>query len=296
MVQRYKGVKAVWVLDVIMILSFHPIIEADTNIICAGRQPDASDLDAIKRAQAVILPQGCSEALYRMARLNCPHIFPNLDVRFDYPGKLGQIKLFDQLKLDYPASKSYESVTAYDQARPSISFPCVVKFNWGGQGKTVYKVNNSGEMQAILLRAIKFESTGQYGFIIQEFIPTGRQSLRVVAIGSFFVSYWRLMPLDAPFGVGVSDGASIDHEVDPQKQKAARKVARLFCKKTGLQLGGFDFIFNETEGDEKLTGPLILEINYYFGRRGLGGSEKYYDLLIDEADKWLRSLGLQRHR
>ena len=72
-----------------MILSFHPIIVADENRLCAGRQPDSQDLDAIGNADAVILPQGCSEALYRMARAHCPHIFPNMDIRFDYPGKLG---------------------------------------------------------------------------------------------------------------------------------------------------------------------------------------------------------------
>ena len=59
-----------------MILSFHPIIEADENLICAGRLPEESDLEAIRRAEAVILSQGSSEALYRMARANCPHVFP----------------------------------------------------------------------------------------------------------------------------------------------------------------------------------------------------------------------------
>ena len=64
-----------------MILSFHPIIEADRNIICAGRAPDENDLNAIRQATAVILPQGCSEALYRLARTNCERIFPNLDLK-----------------------------------------------------------------------------------------------------------------------------------------------------------------------------------------------------------------------
>ena len=33
-----------------MILSFHPLFEADKNIICAGRAPGAEDLAAIKAA------------------------------------------------------------------------------------------------------------------------------------------------------------------------------------------------------------------------------------------------------
>ena len=38
-----------------MIVSFHPLFEADKNIISAGREPDADDLAAIKAADAVIL-------------------------------------------------------------------------------------------------------------------------------------------------------------------------------------------------------------------------------------------------
>jgi ribosomal protein S6--L-glutamate ligase len=39
-----------------MILSFHPLISADKNILCAGRNPNNHDLEAIKHADAVILP------------------------------------------------------------------------------------------------------------------------------------------------------------------------------------------------------------------------------------------------
>ena len=73
-----------------MILSFHPCFEADINIICAGREPDHNDSAAMRSAAAVILPQGCREALYRMAKQNCAHVFPNYDARFEYPGKTGQ--------------------------------------------------------------------------------------------------------------------------------------------------------------------------------------------------------------
>ena len=45
-----------------MILSFHPCFAGDHNIICAGREPGADDLAAIKKAKAVIVPQGCRES------------------------------------------------------------------------------------------------------------------------------------------------------------------------------------------------------------------------------------------
>jgi ribosomal protein S6--L-glutamate ligase len=60
-----------------MIVSFHPLFEADKNIICAGREPDTDDLAAIKAAEAVVLPQGCRQSLYALVRNNCDLIIPN---------------------------------------------------------------------------------------------------------------------------------------------------------------------------------------------------------------------------
>jgi len=61
-----------------MIVSFHPLLEADRNIICAGRQPNREDLAAIRAADAVILSQRCYRALYEIARENWLHVFPNM--------------------------------------------------------------------------------------------------------------------------------------------------------------------------------------------------------------------------
>jgi len=67
-----------------------------------------------------------------------------------------------------------------------------------------------------------------------------------------------------------------------------------FCRKTGINLAGFDFLFSSENyyNDE----PLFLEINYFFGRKGLGGSEKFYKILNSEIAKWIKSLGLKIKR
>jgi ribosomal protein S6--L-glutamate ligase len=277
-----------------VILSFHPIIEADQNIIVAGRQPDDSDLRAIQQADAVIVSQGCSEVLYRMVRQNCAHVFPNLDVRFDYPGKSGQIELFSQLGIAHPRTRCFASLTVFDQDPQPVSFPAVVKLDWGGQGETVFKVTHSGELEAALKRAAAFELSGQHGFLIQQYIPCGQRCLRVVVIGTRILSYWRLQRACGQFGTSVASGAAIDYEADPVFQDAARKVARNFCAQTGLQLAGFDFIFSEHDRDTGTIEPLMLEINYYFGRTGLGGSDAYYRILEEEVDKWLSGIGFDR--
>ncbi len=276
-----------------MILSFHPIIEADRNIIVAGRQPDENDLDAIRQADAVILSQGCSENLYRMARRNCDHVFPNLDVRFDYPGKSGQIDLFSKLGIAHPRTRSYPSLAAFHQHPVPVEFPAVVKLDWGGQGETVFKVTGSRELDAALQRAAAFELSGQRGFLVQEYIPCGQRALRVVVIGTRILSYWRLQRGAGQFGTSVAHGAAIDHGADPDFQAAARTIVQDFCKQTGLQLAGIDFIFDEHDRDAGAIEPLMLEINYYFGRTGLGGSDAYYQMLADEVDKWLTASGVR---
>jgi ribosomal protein S6--L-glutamate ligase len=276
-----------------MIVSFHPIIEAHKNIICAGRQPGDDDLAAIERADAVILPQGCSEALYRMARSNCPHVFPNLNVRFDYPGKRGQIQLFERLGLNHPKTHSFDSVAMFHRSPLNIALPSVVKFDWGGEGDTVFLITNKDELDVVIGRARQFEASGQYGFLVQRFIATQPRSLRVVVIGSRFISYWRIPPSDVPFGSSVAHGAVVDHDSDPDFQAAGKAAAKQFCRQTGLQLAGFDFIFNDKD-DRSSINPIILEINYYFGRAGLGGSDKYYKLLTEEVDKWLANLSMRR--
>ena len=277
-----------------MILSFHPIIEADQNIICAGRQPDDNDLQAIRRAEAVILPQGCSEALYRMARNNCPRVFPNLDVRFDYPGKNGQIRLFERLRIVHPETRTYPDLDAFGRDAAPVEYPAVVKLDWGGQGETIFKADGPGELDAALRRVAAYETSGQKGFLIQQYIPSGQRALRVVVIGTHVQSYWRLQPADEKFGTSVVGGAVIDHQTDPDLQAVARKVVRSFCDRTGLALAGFDFIFSEHGDHADTAEPLMLEINYFFGRTGLGGSEEYYRQFEAEVDKWLAAAGLIR--
>ena len=98
-----------------MIVSFHPLFEANKNIICAGREPNAKDLSSIKAADAVILPQGCSRSLYEMARNHCDFVFPNYEARFKYPGKIGQIELFRKTKTSHPRSAIFKTVAAFHE-------------------------------------------------------------------------------------------------------------------------------------------------------------------------------------
>ncbi|MDM8552994.1 hypothetical protein QUF72_23145 [Desulfobacterales bacterium HSG2] len=282
-----------------MILSFHPIFEGDKNIICAGRDPGADDLASIKSADAVILPQGCRESLYQMARENCPHVFPDYDAKFKYPGKIGQIHLFRETNAPHPRTETYRTINHLQSTtdrQPTtdnrqLTPPFVFKFDWGGEGRNVFLIESQKAFQNVLEKAALFERTGQNGFLIQEYIPSQNRTLRVVIIGRRIISYWRVQENKETFQSNLASGAFIDADSDPGLQAEAGAAVRDFCKKTRINLAGFDFLFSsDSESEDKIGTPLFLEINYFFGRKGLGGSEAFYNLLNTEIRKWLKHL------
>jgi len=278
-----------------MILSYHPCFEADKNRLCAGRKPGTDDLAAMIAAEAIILPQGCRESLYTMARRNCKHVFPNFDAKFKYKGKIGQIQLFQKTKTAHPKTETHLNMDAFSihyggsPKKPIFDFPFVFKFNWGGDGDHVYLVQSIENFSKLLQIARKYENSGQKGFIIQEYIPANKRSLRVVVIGQTIVSYWRVQRDTDHFLSNVAKGAMIDYDTEPDLQKTAIKSVKNFCSQTRINLAGFDILFSS---QAKVKIPLFLEINYFFGRKGLGGSEKFYDILTKEIMKWIESLGL----
>ena len=279
-----------------MIVSFHPIFEADKNIICAGRMPNEEDLGAIKAADAVILSQGCHRSLYELARSNCPNVFPNYDARFKYPGKIGQIALFRANDAPHPASELFSNVAAFQQ-RYTISpqnvifdYPFVFKLDWGGEGETVYLIQSAETLQEILKKAAEFEKSGLAGFLLQEFIPSRNRTLRVAVIGQRLISYWRIQESSDGFHTNLRKGAVLNFEADPELQHNALVLVKHLCRKARINLAGLDIIFSSKTGDPK---PLLLEINYFFGRKGLGGSEAYYQTLQQEIRRWLAGLNLK---
>ncbi|MBA3027320.1 MAG: glutathione synthase [Desulfobacteraceae bacterium] len=276
-----------------MILSFHPIYEGNKNIICAGRKPDASDLKEIRKAKAVILPQGCSEELYRMAVEHCPHVFPNYHTRFLYPGKLNQASLFSFHKVLFPGTRTFSHLESFlkdngESPGKLFDFPFVFKFDWGGEGDFVFLVRSQTDFAGVLHRAEKYEKTGQKGFLLQKFIPCGGRSLRVVVIHDQLISYWRTNQGNAFYG-NLKNGGVIDFDSDPDLQEAGKEAVKSFCAQTNINLAGLDLIFSQEEKDPT---PFFIEINYFFGRRGLGGSESYYSLLIRGIESWIKTRGL----
>jgi ribosomal protein S6--L-glutamate ligase len=273
-----------------MILSFHPCFVADANLIVAGRDPGPEELAAIRSARAVILPQGCRESLYVMATENCARVFPDYRTRFDYPGKTGQAALFKKLNVPFPETLIYPDLTDYYQRHPThnnllpLTLPFVFKFDWGGEGQTVFLINSPQDLEQQLARARDFEKQGLTGFILQAFVPHGNRALRVVVMNQLLISYWRVQPAPHTFGTSLAAGARVDRDTDPALQQLGKEAVQEVCTQTGINLAGFDVIFDSSTPQPT---PLLLETNYFFGRSGLGGSAAYYQLLVSQIKAWL---------
>ncbi len=278
-----------------MIVSYHPLFEADKNITCAGREPGAEDLAAIQKADAVVLPQGCYQSLYEMARTNCRHVFPNYDARFGYPNKIGQIKLFRNFNMAHPKSELFLNVASFDKrfkeqtATKRMKYPIVFKLDFGGEGETVFLISSDNDLRLMLEKTAEFETSGQFGFLLQEYVPSRNRTLRVVVIGQRIISYWRVQESDGGFYTNLGRGAVIDSEAEPALQDKGIVLVKQLCRKTGINLAGFDVIFSSEDTDPD---PMLLEINYFFGRKGLGGSEAYYRILLEEIQSWIAGLQL----
>ena len=277
-----------------MLLSFHPILKGDVNRLCAGRDPSPEDLAAMQQATAILLPQGCRESLSRAARRACPRVFPNYDARFAYPGKTGQVKLFRQLGLPHPESLIFATTRDFHARYPKVEAlpltpPLMVKRDWGGEGQGVYPAPDMATLRRILNDLERTESALQGGFVIQRFIPTAPRVLRVAVIGAVCRTYWRVMPASTkPYArIGLSLGGRIDNKADPDLMGAAESAVVRTSRETGIDLAAFDLIFSQDPAVAAPQTPIFLEINYFFGRRGLGGSEGFYDLLRQGLRNWL---------
>jgi ribosomal protein S6--L-glutamate ligase len=277
-----------------MIASLHPCITKDINILCAGRSLTTREKNRLKKARAVIVPQGVTAGVYRECRRLVPHVFPNYDLRFPLAGKIGDSLLFQYHQVPHPKTIIFENQAALFENYPDLEilptllsgYPMVLKADRGGEGAFVFLVHSRQELLNHLDLLPKGPG-GSQGFVLQERIDHGGKDLRVVVLGDELYAYWRLQPNPEKFLTNQSQGGIIDWGGDARLKEEAVEAVRAFCLQSGINLAGFDLIFDQ---QDKTRTPLFLEINYYFGRRGLGGSLRFYELLTQAVDRWLASL------
>ncbi len=274
-----------------MILSFHPCFASDAQIILADRNLSPADRRLIRGADAIILPQTCSLALYKACAASKALLFPDYEVRFKYPGKVGQSILFEQLRIPHPATKRWLSMRKFREAlkvagRTPHEMPFFLKADKSHEGEGVFLASDEQSLEAALVR---LERIGPDRFISQERIPCQGNVLRAVVLHKRIITYWKRSDPSRGAISTVSHGARVDKKWRPLLQEKAKAQAQWICEKTGINLAAFDFVYNM---EQEASQPFILEINYYFGRVGLGGSLRYYRLLLKAIQDWLKERGL----
>ena len=279
-----------------MILSFHPCFDADIHIILGSRQLGLKDLELIRQAEAIILPQGCPANLYRTCSDTKAHIFPSYEMRFRYPGKTGQSILFGNFGFPHPKTLRFRSTAEFTE-RQSIAetflhnLPFFIKTDKAHEAEGVFLVEGEDSLSDALDHLSRCEKRGQGNFVTQDFIDSGGNVLRAVIMGKRIITYWKLPAKPGQLITTISRGAIIDHHRQPQLQKKGKELALILSGKTGINLAAIDFVFQMSKEDPP---PFFLEINYSFGRRGLGGMEKYYQMLYGAIENWLEENKLSR--
>ncbi|MGD9031454.1 MAG: hypothetical protein PVJ69_03090 [Desulfobacteraceae bacterium] len=276
-----------------MILSFHPCFLGDTLVILGDGTLDTHDLRHIHAAEAIILPQYCNSALYRACKSSSAQIFPNYDARFEYPGKIGQSLLFKKYKCPHPETQQWASVRTFKEAYEgerdfAHRMPFLIKGDQAHEAEGIYTITDRSALEASLEDLKRLEGSGGSGFISQELIRAEGNVLRVVIIGGRTISYWKRARERGQMITTISRGAEIDREWNPDLQTKGKTEAERFVAATGINLAAIDFVFDVNQPDPQ---PLFLEINYIFGRRGLGGSMRFYQLLSQALQEWLAERG-----
>lgn len=270
------------------VLSMHPVIKGDLFYWDRGVW-DRDLFAALQAAHAVILPQTVTKELYCLCTKMCPYVFPNYDMRFQWEGKMGDTLAFWCYGMKHPHTLIFPKVetlcgdhAVMNHEVPDLPpYPFVLKGAHSGEGRQVWLIENDADLEAKLQVLLQLELQGSSGFVIQEYVPAQGRDLRVVVIGSQYFSYWRQAQ---GFLHNVARGGIIDAESDQDLQAAGREQVRQFCQRSGINLAAFDLVFPAGRIE-----PVFLEINYTFGRSGLGGSERFYSLLQDAVARWLET-------
>ena len=276
-----------------MILSFHPRVKGNINLRLPlkGLFSD-KETRLIASASAIVATQSIKVHQYEFCRRHCVNLFPDYTSRFGFEGKYGNIQLFRKFNAPHPETTCYGSVEDFKlrhfrNHKPLMPFPFVLKGDRGGGGWAVFLIKNRHS----LMKELDILDDGRLHptrrFVAQAFVPHGGRDLRVVVVGRITKAYWRCQHKPGEFRNNVGRGAVINHHLDPELKEKGIRCVEGFCSKTGINLAAFDVLFDRSRPEPE---PLLSEINFLFGRKGLGGSPRFYDLLNQAVQQWAREL------
>ena len=275
------------------ILSYHPGIVAQENLLLVSQRAlGPADRRAVEGAAAVILPQACRADLWWLVSCLGKSHFPRPAVHLTLDGKVGNHRLFSRLGLPQPRALEFPGLDQAGEAwrqgalkAAGMRPPVVVKGAGGGEGRNVFLAGGLRELKGLAGRLETACRQGPAGLLVQELVPNGGRDLRVVLVGEQALAYWRLGQ-EGEFRCNLSQGGQVERGLWPEDMARGVALAKKLQERAGLDLAGVDVLV-PPGGD-----PLLLEINFYFGRQALGGLASLRRLLLQALRRWLQGLGL----
>ena len=279
------------------IVSYHPALKADENLLLVSQRPlDQRDSRAMAGAGAILLPQAPRADLHAMALKSGKPVFPRSGPFHTNDGKLGNFMLFEKLGLAHPVTLCFDglpqALAAWKDGAPQragITPPLVAKGAGGGEGRNVFLVNSAEELARLEGRLDPTCMRGPSGLVLQEYVECAGRDARVVIMGDRMQAFWRVAA-KGEFRGNLSQGGRVDRDSRPDDLARALELARRLRDLAAVDLAAVDFLI--PEGKE----PMFLEINFYFGRRALGGAEAFLEEFLLAVRQWLQGLGLDRNR
>lgn len=265
-----------------MIVSFYPSFEGELNFFQFEPLP-SEFFEALSKIRAVIFPPTITPEIYFFVKnLGIP-VFPEYSYRFLFPGKLGQILLFRLFNLPHPETILIPRLCGIEEnpyrRTLEINFPCVVKGNWGDEGREIFLVENEKDLERVIKQIKAWERERRFGFLIQEYLPNSFDA-RSVVIGDKILVFFR----SGGFKKNLVQEGEI---IPPPSKELEEKVIRLtksLIRNTYFNLVAIDFLFKKGE-------PLLNELNFVFGRRAIG-EENYENHLKEAIENFLSRITL----
>lgn len=278
------------------IVSYHPGLEADINLVLVSQRPlDERDREVAGQAAAILLPQVCRADLFALAQSGGAPFFPNPAVHLSLDGKVGNHRLFRDLGLPHPPTVEFSdpqsAAAAWEAGRAEVvalGAPLVAKGAGGGMGENVFLVNNPAELRGLAGRLETYCHRGPSGLVLQRFL-SGAVDMRVVLMHDQAQVYWR-KAAEREFRANLAQGGSFSKDGPFQERQAALDLARRLQQAAGLDLAGVDVMI--PPGGR----ALLLEVNFFFGRHALGGSEEFLRRYLEAVRRWLAGHGLEPTR
>ncbi len=259
-------------------VSLHHQIRLDVNLPALAPL-DVRSQDLLRKATGVLMPKYFSPVRYRQVAALAPNHFPRLGPRYRYRGKASQIHLFRELNLPHPPTLVYETPAQALKAcfQNGLPFsPCVLKGDRGGGGSAVFPIHTWSDLEHCIHLLPADEPV-----LLQDYVHNQGMDLRVVIIGETTQSYFRIG--NGGFYNNVAQGGRIDHEFWPEKQYLGQRMSRSLCQAAGIDVAGLDLMFLP-QGS-----ALFIEINFLFGRKGLGGRSGYDRLFQQAVHSWIQN-------